>query len=185
MFWPFAAAPLLADREPHPRRDLFRAQKIFMRGVFQIAALERHQPLIAAHVRPLVDGHGEMALAQQRAGIQARREPRRIEARIGAQPVRRLKIHDQERYRPVGLGLQDEAAVELQRRAEQRRQHDRLAEQLADRRRIIVLVEDVVERGTEPRQPSAQVERSDLERQHGVVDRNGDGARMGGSATGF
>ena len=57
-----------------------------------------------------------------------------IEARIGAQAIRRLEIHDQERHRAVGLGLQDEAAVEFQRRAEQRRQHDGLAEQLADRR---------------------------------------------------
>jgi len=36
---------------------------------------------------------------------------------------------------PIGLGLQNEAALEFRRRAEQRRQHDRLAEQLADRRR--------------------------------------------------
>ena len=62
-------------------------------------------------------------------------EPLGVKARIGAQPVRRLEIHDQERHRAVGLGLQDEAAVEFQRRAEQRRQHDGLAEQLADRRR--------------------------------------------------
>ena len=63
----FAAAPFLADRKAHPGRDLFRAQKIFMRGVFQGAAFQRHQPLIAAHVRPLVDGHGKMALAKQGA----------------------------------------------------------------------------------------------------------------------
>ena len=143
-----------------------------MRGVFQIAAFERHQPLIAAHVRALIDGHGEMALAEQRAGILALLQPRRIEARIGAQPIRRLEIHDQERHRTIGLGLQDEAAVEFQRRAEQGRQHDGLAEQLADRRGIIVLGQDVVERGAEPGQPSAQIERVDLERQHGIVDRN-------------
>ena len=57
-----------------------------------------------------------------------------IVARIGAQAIRGLEIHDQKRNRTVGLGLQNEAAVEFQRRAEQRRQHDRLAEQLADRR---------------------------------------------------
>jgi hypothetical protein len=73
--------------------------------------------------------------------------------------IRRLEIHDQERHRTVGLGLQDEAAVEFQRRAEQRRQHDRLAEQLADRGRIIVLGQDVVERGAEPGQAAAQIER--------------------------
>ena len=144
-----------------------------MRGVFEIAAVERHQALIAAHVRALVDGHGEMALAEQRAGILAVLQPLRIIARIGAQAIGRLEIHDQERHRAVGLGLQDEAAVEFQRRAEQRRQHDRLAEQLADRRGIIVLGQDVVERGAEPGQPAAQIERIDLERQHRIIDGNG------------
>ena len=143
-----------------------------MRGVFQTAAFERHQPLIAAHVRPLIDGHRQMALAEQRAGILAVLEPLGIEARIGAQAIRRLEVDDQERHRAVGLGLQNEAAVEFQRRAEQRRQHDRLAEQLADRRRIIVLGQDIVERGAEPGQPAAQIERGDLERQHRIVDRN-------------
>ncbi len=62
-----AAAKLLADRDPHPRRNLLRAQEIFMGGIFQPAAVERDQALIAAHVRPLVDGHGEMTLAEQAA----------------------------------------------------------------------------------------------------------------------
>ena len=168
----FAAAPFLADRKPHSGRNLFRAQKIFMRGVLESAAFERHQPLIAAHVRPLVDGHGEMAFPQQRAGVLAFPEPPGIEARIGAQAVRRLKIHDQKRHRAVGLGLQNEAALEFQRRAEQGREHDRLAEQLADRCRIIVPGQDVIERGAEPGQAAAQIEGSDLERQHRVVDRN-------------
>ena len=109
-----------------------------MRGVFQGAAFQRHQPLIAAHVRALIDGHREMAFAEQRAGGHALLQPRRIEARIGAQFIRRLKIHDQERHRTVGLGLQDEAAVEFQRRAEQGRKHDRFAEQLPTGGRIIV-----------------------------------------------
>ena len=57
-------------------------------------------------------------------------EPACIEPRIGAQGIRRGEIDDDHRDRTVGLGLQDEAALELQRRAEQRRQHDRLTEQL-------------------------------------------------------
>ena len=99
-------------------------------------------------------------------------QPPRVVARIGAQAIGRLEIDDQERHRAVGLGLQDEAALEFQRRAEQRRQHDRLAEQLADGGGIIVLGQDLVERGAEPRQPAAQVERVDLERQHRVIDGN-------------
>ena len=62
-----AATPFLADREPHPGRDLFGAQEIFMRRVFEVAALERDQALIAAHIRALVDGHREMTLAEQLA----------------------------------------------------------------------------------------------------------------------
>ena len=62
-------APLLADRQAHARRDLLGAEEIFVRGVFQAAAVERNQTLVAAHVGALVDGHGEMAAAEQRAGI--------------------------------------------------------------------------------------------------------------------
>ncbi len=36
-----------------------------------------------------------------------------------------------------------------------------------------MLVQDVVEGGTEPRQPPTQIECIDLERQHRVVDRHG------------
>jgi hypothetical protein len=35
-----------------------------------------------------------------------------------------------------------------------------------------MLGQDVVERGAEPGQPSAQIQRIDLERQHGIIDRN-------------
>jgi len=87
-----AAAPFLADREPHPGRDLLRAQEIFVRRILEVAAVERHQALIAAHVRPLIDGHREMALAEQRAGILAVLQLRGVVARIGAQPIRRLEV---------------------------------------------------------------------------------------------
>ena len=91
-----------------------------------------------------------MTLAEQRAGIQTVLEPAGIEARIGAQAIRGLEVHDQKRHRTVGVGLQDETAVKFQGRAEQRRQHDRLAEQPADRGRIIVPGQEIVEPGTEP-----------------------------------
>ena len=143
-----------------------------MRGVFQAAAFERHHPLIAAHVRPLIDGHGKMPASEQRAGILALLEPLRIEPRIGAQAIRRLEVDDHERYRAIGLGLKNEAAFEFQRRAEQRRQYDRLAQQLGDRWGIIVFGQHIVERGAEPGQAAAQIERIDLKRQHRVIDRN-------------
>ena len=90
-----------------------------MRGLFQATAIERHQALIAAHVRPLVDRHRHVALAEQAACALHARQPRGVVARIGAQPVGRLKIHHHERDRAIGLGLQDEATLELQGRAAQ------------------------------------------------------------------
>src|SRR5881227_3031937 len=71
-----------------------------------------------------------------------------------------------------GPGLQNETALEFQRRAKQRRKHDRFAEQLADGARIVVLGEHVVERRTEPGQAAAQIERVDLEWQHRIVNGN-------------
>jgi hypothetical protein len=113
-----------------------------------------------------------VTLAEQFARGLPRLELRRVVTGIGTQPVGRLEIDDQQRHRAFGPGLQDEAPLELDRRAEQRGQHDGLAEQLADCRRIIVLVQDLVERGAEPGQPAAQIQRADLEGQHGIVDRN-------------
>ena len=60
-----------------------------MRGVLEAAAVERDQALVAAHVGALVDGHGEMAVAEQRAGVglagrDRGGDARRVEARAGA-----------------------------------------------------------------------------------------------------
>ena len=53
-----------------------------MGGLFQRAAMQRHQALVAAHMGALVDGQGEMAIAEQRAGTQALGEPRDAASRI-------------------------------------------------------------------------------------------------------
>ena len=152
--------------------DLLGAQEVLVRGILEVAAVERHQSLVAAHVRALVDGHGEVATAEQVGGREPGLQPACVEARIGAQRIGRGEIDDDHRHRAVGLGLQDEAAVEFQRGAEQRCQHDGLAEQLADGRGIIVLGQDLVERRAKPHQATAHVERIDLVGQHGVIDRN-------------
>ena len=60
-------AEFLGDREPHAGRDLLGAQEIFVRGILERSALERDQTLIAAHVAALIDGHGEMAVPEQRS----------------------------------------------------------------------------------------------------------------------
>ncbi len=81
-----------------------------MRGIFQRAAVERDQALVAAAVRALVDGHGEMALAEQRAGIgfafrDQRRGRRPLPKRApGPHLAGRGEIHHEQADRAVGLG---------------------------------------------------------------------------------
>ena len=89
----FTGAKLLGDRKPHAGRNLLRAQKIFVRGLFEVVALERNKPLIAAHVGALIDGHGEVAVAEQLAGLglaggDGRGDPIGVEARAGAHLAR-------------------------------------------------------------------------------------------------
>ena len=170
-----AGAKLFGDGKPHARRNLLRAGKIFMRGLFEVAAFERHEPLVAAHLRALVDGHGEMAVTEQLAGRgravgNRASDARGIEAGAGPHFAGRGEIDHQHAHRPVALGLQDEAAVDFERRAEHDREHDRLAEELGHRRRIIVAAQDGVDRRPEPHDAAAQIERLDRERQDGVVE---------------
>ena len=167
---------LLGHRQAYAGRDLLRAQKVFVRCVLQILALERDDALIAGGIRPLVDGHGEVPATEQRSRIGRARgdgvgDARSVEAGAGAHLAGRGVVDDQHADRPVALGLQDEAAVEFQRRAEQHREHDRLAQQLRYRCGIVVPREDGVDRRTEAHDPPAQVERLDLKGQDGVVFR--------------
>ena len=169
-----ARPQLLGHRQAHAGRDLLRAQEIFMRGVLEVLAFERDDALVAGGVGPLVDGHGEMAAAEQRAGIgRARRDgggdARGVEAGAGAHLAGRGVVDDQHPHRPVALGLQDEAALEFQGRAEQHREHDGLAQELGDGRRITMTRQDGVDGRAEAHDPPAQVERLDLKRQDGVV----------------
>ena len=98
------------------------------------------------------------APARGLAGLDRAGHARRVEARAGAHLAGAAEIDHQHADRPVGLGLQDEAALDLQRRAEQHGQRDGLAEQLGDRRRIVVAREDLVDRRPEPHDAAAQVE---------------------------
>ena len=164
----------LGHSEAHTRRDLLGAQKILVRGMLEILALERDDALVAGHVGALVDGHGEMTMAQQRARIggtrcDGGRDPRGVEAGAGAHLAGRGVVDDQHADRPVALGLQDEAALEFQGRAEQHREHDGFAEKLRDRHRIAMTRQDGVDGRPEAYHPPAQVERFDLKGQDRVV----------------
>ena len=147
-------------------------------------AVERDQALIAVHVGALVDGHGEVALAEQRAASRlACRDCRGhavlVEARAGAHFVGGDEIHDQHAHRTVALRLQNETAIDLQRRAQHHREHQRFAQELGDRLRIGVPRKDFVDDGpsrtTRPR-------RSSLATSNGMTVSSravGDGARVG------
>ena len=168
----------LGHRQTHPRRDLLGAQEIFVRRVFQRAAIERDQALVAAGVGALVDGHGEMAFAEQRAGVglagrNRRRDAILAEARAGPHLAGRGEVDHQQAHRAVGLGLQDEAAIDFQRRAEHDGEHHRFAHQLGDRLRIIVLLQDLVDHRPKPHHAAAQIERGHFERHDGVVGGGG------------
>ena len=142
------------------RGDLFGAQKVFVRGVLQVFAFERNQPLVAGRVRPLVDRHGEMTAADQRARIDRPvrdgiGHPLLVEAGKRAHVAGRPIVDNEHPHRPVGLRLQDEAALEFQHRAKQHGEDDGLAEQLRYRRGIIVARQYGVDRGAQTDQTAA------------------------------
>src|SRR5215831_13979269 len=100
-----ARPQFLRHRQAHAGGDLLRAQKILMRRMFEALALERDDALVAGGVRSLVDGHGQMPTAQQRARIgRSRRDGRRdtggVEAGAGAHFAGRGVVDDQHPYRP-------------------------------------------------------------------------------------
>ena len=97
-----------------PGRDLLGLAEINMGGIRERAAIERHDALVTLGVRALIDGHGEIARAEQFARGQARR----VEMGIGANEARCRELGDQKVDRPVGAGLKDEAALEFQPRSE-------------------------------------------------------------------
>ena len=145
-----------------------------MRRLLQVAAFERDKALVAAHVRSLVDGHRQMTVAEKLAGRSRLRgygcgNALGVEPRAGPHLAGRDEVHDQHAHRPVALRLQNEAAVEFERGAEHDGEHDRLAEQLGDRQRVVVAGQDGVDRGPEPHDAPAQIERVDFERQDRVV----------------
>ena len=172
------AGHALGDGEADIGGDLFRLAEILVGGRLKPLAVERHDALVARQVIALLDGEGEMAAAEQFRAALGRSELLGIEARKGAQVIGRVEIDDDHVDQPVRAGLQLEAAGGLERGAEQHREHRRLAEEAGHRRRIFVLAQDLIERGAEPDDAAAYIERGHGEGQHPVVlALIGDGAR--------
>ncbi len=160
-----------------------------MRGLLQRRAVELDDALIALRVVALVDGERQHALPEQRSGRGFARAGQRfeavgVEAGIGAQRARRREIGDQHVDRPVGAGLQDELALELQRRAEQHRDHAGLGQKARDRLGIVVPAENRVEQRPELDDAAAHVERADLEGHDMVVAGKAEFAELLGRRSG-
>src|SRR3954468_17607436 len=93
-----AGADPLGDGKPHPRRDLLRLAEILVRRLLEALALERHDALVAAALRALVDRHRQDALAEEIGGLPGagaeRRDLAGIEACRRAQAVGGVEIDD-------------------------------------------------------------------------------------------
>ncbi len=141
--------------------NLLRLAEVILRRLGQRAALERHDALIALLRQRLVEGDGEIALAEQSGEVAMARklaEPVGVEADIAPQLAAAIVADEQIDDPALGLRLDGELALGLlEHRAEQGGQHQRLGQDAGDRRRIIVRREDLVEQRPEPHQPAARV----------------------------
>ena len=95
----FIAIEQLGNAEAHLGRDLFRLAEIDAGNFLQRGAVKRHDALVALHMRALIDGEGQNAIAQQmlrlgQAVFLGNLQGLFIVAGIGAHPVRRREIGD-------------------------------------------------------------------------------------------
>ena len=146
-----------------------------MRRAFEIVSFKRNQPLIAAHVWALIDGHGEMATAEQLSGRDFVRgdgggDTLGVKPRAGSYFAGRSEIDHQHAHRAVALRLQNKPPLEFEGRAQHDGQHDRFAEELGNRQRIVMAAQDGIDCGSEPHNAAAQIKRSYLERQDRIIE---------------
>ncbi len=92
--------------------------------------VDGHDTLIAVAAPAGIDGHGDVARAEQRTLVPApaafrQRGIRLVEVRIAAQLAWWDEIRDQKIERAVGLGLQDQLTACSERAAEHGRQGER------------------------------------------------------------
>ena len=160
------------DGELDESGQLLRLPEIGIGRFGQGLAFERHDALIALGIHASVDGHGEMALAEQPAIGGKLGQALGREAGIAAQASRHLIIGDEQIDRPVGRSLQNELALELEGGAEERGERDGLAEQFRHGLRIVMPREDGIDRGPELDQAADHVGLLRLKRQDEIVLRD-------------
>jgi hypothetical protein len=99
-----------------PGRYLLGTKKILMRGIAERPAMQGNNPLVALHIGSLIDGHRQMAAAEQPARRYLARPEvvhRSIETSVTAHAARCRIVGHEHVDRPVALGLQDELAFEF------------------------------------------------------------------------
>ena len=159
-------------------RQLLGLAEIGVRGVHQGLAIERDDALVAVLVGAAVDGHGDVALAQQRTLVAAalgfgEAGVGLVEVGIAAQLARRHEVGDQEIERAVGLGLQDELGpgLGLERGAQHGGQRQRLAQRMTDGLRVGMPRQHGVDHRAQPDDAADHVRPHRAERQHQIVAR--------------
>ena len=96
-------------------------------------------------------------------------EDRRAIARRHVERCRRAEIDDDQVDRTVGLGLHDEASLELEGGTDQRGEHHGLAQQARHRQRIVVTAQNGVEGVAEADNAAAGIELVEGEWHHGII----------------
>ncbi|MNE15829.1 hypothetical protein D3C80_1087510 [compost metagenome] len=171
----------LTHGQAHLGRHLFRLGEIVFGAQRQAFALDRGDALGALEVLAPVDGHDEDALAQQRPGAGAGEafgrlgHLVRIKAAEAAHRPRRVVVGHHIAHRTVALGLDDQTALEFQRRADDGGQDAGLAQQGGDGLRIGVGRQDLVHDLAQPHQAAAHGPTFDLEGGGEVIGRSGEG----------
>ncbi len=164
----------LAHSQADAGRGLFRLGEVGLGAKGQGFALDGRDALVAIHLRALVDGHGEDALAQQAARAGPQESLRRLShlvrivPAIAAQGPRGVVVGHRQRDRPIALGLDDQPAVELEAGADQGGQGAGFAQQIGHGLGIGVAGEHLVDHPAQPRDAATYGRLLDLERSDNV-----------------
>ncbi len=157
-----AALVVLRDGESDEGRQLLGLPEVVLGHRNERLPVDGDDALVGVRIAGRVDRHRHVALADQGALVAAplcRGKIRMLllEGDVAAQLPRRDEIGHEEIQGTVGLRLQDELALALQRAAEHGRQRQRLAEEVAYGGWIVVPLEDVVDDGPEPHHAPDQI----------------------------
>jgi hypothetical protein len=171
----FPGLPALAEADSEAGRQLLGLGEIGLGAGGQRPARQGRDPLVGRGSLALVDQDREIALAGLRERIGARNQPFGIVAGEGADArgrailSRGVEIRRDQADRPVAAHLQRQLPPQLDRLADHRGQKRHFGHQRLHLRRVVVLLQDLLQRRVEPRDAAPDVGTVELERQDGVI----------------